>query len=104
MKRHTSKAAYKEESRLFYIAVFSCVAVFAAYVYFLSASIVHVVMRKEADTQIASLGTSVSQLEARYIEMQHSVSSEVATHDGFVVADKKIFIDKAKNTLVLLQN
>ena len=64
----------------------------------------HVVMRKETDTQISELATAVSELEAQYIDMQHSVSSDIATMRGFVVADKKIFIDRSEGTLVLLQN
>ncbi len=72
--------------------------------YFVSASVMNVVMRKETDAQISELATGVGQLEARYIDMQHSVSNDVATLKGFVVADQKIFIDRSGDTLVLLQN
>ncbi len=105
MRKHSYNAiVYKEESRLFYGAVLSCICVFSTYMYFVSSSIVHVVMRKEVDAQISSFGTSVGQLEAQYIEMQHSVSSDIATQQGFIIAEDKIFIDKGEDTLVLLQN
>lgn len=104
MKKVSTTKIYADESRLFYIAVFSCVAVLLAYMYFLSTSIVHVVMRKEVDSQISDLRSKVSQLEASYIEKQHMVSNEIATRQGYVVTDKKIFIDKAGDTLVLLDN
>lgn len=74
------------------------------YMYFVSSSVLNVVMRKEVDTRIAEVGTVIGDLESTYIEMQHDVSSDIATHRGFVVADKKIFIDRTADTLSLLQN
>jgi hypothetical protein len=73
-------------------------------VYSISSAVAHVVIRKEVDSSISELSTSVSQLEAEYIELQHSVSSDIATMKGFVFADKKIFIDTTADTLVLSQN
>ena len=104
MKKYTRTTAYKDESRLFYMAIATFVVVFCTYVYFVSTSVAHVVMRKEVDANIATLATSVSQLEAEYIEIQHSVSNDIATHKGFIVADSKIFIDKTEDTLVLSTN
>lgn len=104
MKKQKTITAYKQESRLFYMAFISCISVFCAYMYFVSASIVHVVMRKEVDTQIAQLSTHVSELESKYIDIQHSVSSDIASQKGFVTVDKKIFIDKTVDTLVVSRN
>jgi hypothetical protein len=58
-------------------------------------------MRKETDTEMTKLMTRVSELEASYIQGQHALSSDIATHRGFVLTDRKIFIDKAGDTLVL---
>ncbi len=104
MRKYTRTTAYRDESRLFYIALAVLATVFVTYVYFVSISVAHVVMRKEIDTNIGALGANVSQLEAKYIEIQHSVSNDIATHKGYVVADSKIFIDKAADTLVLSGN
>ena len=101
MRQRKQIKAHAEESRLFYGALFCLVSVFFAYIYFVGMSVVHVVMRKEVDTQIASLGTSVAELEEQYIDMQHRVSSDIASLQGFVVTDEKIFIDKTAATLVL---
>jgi hypothetical protein len=78
--------------------------VVAAYMYFLSLSVVHVVMRQEVDSDIRELNTMVSELEASYIEKQHAVSSDIATMKGFVMAERKVFIDKGGDTLVLSRN
>ncbi len=101
MKQRKQVKVLRDESRLFYGALFCLASVFLAYIYFVSQSVVHVVMRKEVDTQIASLSTHVAELESEYIEMQHKVSNDIASLQGFVVADKKIFIDKTAATLVL---
>jgi hypothetical protein len=86
------------------MAVASFVAVFMAYVYFVSTSIADVVIRKEVDKKINDLGTSISQLEAEYIEMQHAVSSDIATHRGFLAVDTKIFIDRNANETLVMHN
>lgn len=104
MKKYKHTAVYKDESRLFYVAIFSCVTVFSLYMYFVSSSIVDVVMRKQVDRELLTLGTTVGRLESEYIEMQHMVSSNIASQRGFVTADKKIFIDKTEETLVLSRN
>jgi cell division protein FtsL len=78
--------------------------VFVLYVYFLSASVMQVVMRKEVNQEIASLSSRVSELESEYIDAQHKVSADFASHDGFVKTDEKIFIDRTKTTLVLSED
>ena len=100
-RKHTTTQVYGEESRLFYIVILSFVCAVMLYMYFVSLSVVHVVMRKEADTEMVKLMTSVGELEAEYIQGQHALSSDIATHRGFVLAERKIFIDKSADTLVL---
>jgi hypothetical protein len=95
---------YRGESQLFYAAVALLVLSIAAYVYFLSASVVHVVMRKEVDAEIAAASTAMSTLEAEYIELQHALSADIATANGFVAAPKKLFVDRTTDTLVVSRN
>lgn len=72
-----------------------------AYMYFLSLSVVHVVMRKEATAQIGELRSEIARLETSYIEAKHQISARVASLDGFNQTDEKIFISKAEQSLVL---
>ncbi|MEX0917694.1 MAG: hypothetical protein WDZ93_00905 [Candidatus Paceibacterota bacterium] len=74
---------------------------FAAYVYFLSASVVHVVIRKEVNNEVALLNSDISKLESEYIKRQHAVSGEIAARKGFVAVNDKIFLDRSDTTLVL---
>ncbi len=104
MRKSDRTIVYKDESRLFYSAVFTLFAVFFMYVYFVSSSISDVVMRKEIDSQIASLTASISQMEAEYIALQHSVSNDIATHKGYVAVTSKVFIDKSEDSTLVLRN
>lgn len=104
MRKNTQCTVYKDESRLFYASLVFLFSVFVAYVYFVSISVADVVMRKEVDSQITELATSIGKLEAEYIEMQHSLSNDIATFRGFVAVDSKVFIDKSGDTLVLNRN
>jgi hypothetical protein len=72
-----------------------------SYMYFLSLSVVHVVMRKEAAEQIGQLRSDIAQLESTYIEAKHHISAKVATLDGFTQNQDKIFISKTEPSLVL---
>lgn len=99
-----STTPYELERRCFYGALAFLVMVCSLYIYFLSASVVHVVMRKELDKEIAETSSYVSQLESQYIEAQHAMSEEVATMQGYVRADHKIFIDRTDTSVALSRN
>ncbi len=71
------------------------------YMYFLSLSVVHVVMRKEAAQSVSQLHSEIAKLEASYIEAKHQISNRIATVDGLSEAENKIFISKAEQNLVL---
>lgn len=100
-RQHTTKV-YRDESRLFYIVLFSFLTVLALYIYFVSSSVVSVVMRKEIDGKIQDMNTHISKLESEYIEKQHEVSDSIATQQGFVSVTSKTFIDvDSSDTLVM---
>ncbi|MCB9810871.1 MAG: hypothetical protein H6779_00780 [Candidatus Nomurabacteria bacterium] len=72
----------------------------ALYMYFLSLSVMHVVMRKEALHDLNELRSQIAKLEASYIEARHEISSEVATLDNFELSDNKIFVSRSEQNLV----
>lgn len=53
-----------------------------SYFYFVSASVLNIIARKEADTKSASLQTSVAQMEQRYFALRDSVTPQEATSLG----------------------
>jgi hypothetical protein len=80
------------------------IASILAYMYFLSLSVVHVVMRKEASSQISNLRSEIANLEADYIEAKHVISARVASAEGFNQTENKIFINRNEGSLVLRTN
>lgn len=96
---------YADVEKIIVITLVSCCVVFGAlYMYFVSASVMHVVMRSEIEQDIALVHSQISQLESRYIDAQHRVSSDIATLQGYREVSSKIFIDREEPTLVLSSN
>lgn len=100
-RTHIKTTVYEREHIWLCIAVASLLTMVAFYMYFLSASVVHVVMRKEVDKELVALGSTLSELETEFIEVQHSVSADIASQRGYTVAEHKVFIDRSDATLVL---
>ena len=72
------------------------------YMYFLTMSVVHVVLRKEVVLSIRDVESQIASLESSYINAQHTVSDKMATLESFTQNDNKIFVTRgAKPTLVL---
>ena len=95
---------YREERAWFYFALLTCGITVSLYMYFVSASVVHVVMRKELDAAITETSSHVASLETTYIEAQHEVSADIASLQGFERNDDKIYIDMTAAAVALLQN
>jgi hypothetical protein len=89
-----------------YLITLACFAVLVAsvvaYMYFLSLSVVHVVMRKDLNRETVQLRSEIATLESAYIEASHRISQKVATADSFTAVKDKIFIHSgAESSLVL---
>ncbi len=87
------------------VSLCSVIVIFVLlYLYFLSASIVHVVIRKEINQDMVSVHTSISELETEYIDAQHNVSDQIALLEGYAPVTDKVFIDRSNPSLVLSDN
>lgn len=101
----TIVATIKQPSYAFYFNI-GIVLVFALvflYMYFLSMSVVHVVLRKEVMQKVATIESDIAMLEASFIDAQHKVSNKIAALENFTENDTKIFINRYEDTLVLSQ-
>ncbi len=80
-----------------------CVGLFlssvALYMYFLSLSVMHVVMRKETMHNLNEAKSEIAKLEASYIEARHVISTQVASVNGFTENQNKIFVSRAEQNL-----
>jgi Tfp pilus assembly protein PilN len=80
---------------------FSLLVLLAMYMYFLSFSVVHVVLRKEAQQSIASLQTEIAALESAYIEVKHQVSERIAKAENLTETSDKVFLTRTAPTVAL---
>lgn len=100
MNRAIAKSIYLEKT-LFMSLCSLCMLLFVSYVYFVSASVVHVVIRTEVSQEVTKIASEISELEGEYIEAQHRVSSDIASLQGYTETKEKIFINKTPTSLVL---
>lgn len=91
----------QREKAIFMVLSALCILLASLYMYFVSASVVHVVMRTEIDQEITKISSDISELEGQYIEAQHRVSSDIASLQGYRKTAEKIFLDRNEDSLVL---
>lgn len=80
---------------------FMLVLLFGAYLYFLSASIVHVVIREDVEQSTQKLRSEIALLESSYMSAQHEVSAKISTFEGYDEITQKVFIDRSAPALVM---
>jgi hypothetical protein len=89
------------QKRLAIVLVGLCLILFALYIYLLSASVMHVVMRTETDHGVRELRSQISLLEGDFIAAQHEVSQNIAYLKGYEHVSDKVFVDRSQPSLVL---
>lgn len=100
----TKKNSIQKEKIIFVSLFGVLVALVFAYMYLLSATVLHVVMRTEYNQEMRSIKSDISELESAYILAQHKVSADIASLQGYTVANDKVFIDRTPASLVLSSN
>lgn len=71
------------------------VGVFAlGYVYFVSTSVLYVIARKDAHTQIAQVESTIATLESEYFALSGAVSLDEATKLGLVPVAQKSYVTR----------
>ena len=82
------------ERILFRILIGALIALTFAYVYFVSASVMNVVARKEARAEIASLGSSVSLLERDYYAATASITPSAGARLGLAPVSETRYVHR----------
>lgn len=99
-KARTRAHCYKDR-RLFFSAVSLVLVLFAGYVYFVSAAVAHVVVRKEINQEITDMQTRISDLEAEYILAKDEVVEDMAYTRGFTKNEEKVFVTMTADAVAL---
>jgi hypothetical protein len=95
MRKKTSIAAHFEEGRVFWSLVGFIVFLIGLYLYFVSASIVNVLMHEEMSLEISKTHSRISELEMKYVKEKDSVTMNLATNMGFVSVSEKHFVERS---------
>src|SRR5690606_3948487 len=66
----------------------------AAYMYFLSVSVIHVVISRENEEKMHRVSAEIADLEATYMEKKIEIANEVVGQSGYVTDIKKVFVHK----------
>lgn len=78
------------------------VLLFVLYMYFVCASVVHVVVRSQVNNQMQQVASDISQLDGQYMAEQNKVSIEIASLDGYTDITKKIFLNRDTENLAFV--
>lgn len=101
MNRTKTRTHCYKDRRLFFAALSLVLALFAAYVYFVSAAVAHVVVRKEINQEITDMQTKISDLEAEYILAKDHVVEDMAYTRGFTKNEEKVFVTITADAVAL---
>lgn len=100
---HTNTTPYQTKKRLFFMALSTLFIFFGMYVYFVSASVVQVIARKEVEREIVKVNSHIGDLESDYINAKKAITADTLARHGFVVASAdKVYVQKAATNLVLV--
>jgi len=89
------------ERTLFFALLSALLSCFALYIYFVTSSVVQVVIRSELEQRIVETTAKTNKLEAEYMEAQNTISADIASRYGYVPIERKLYIDRTPDTLVL---
>lgn len=104
MTKRKDTTVYCKERRFVFASLSMLLVIFVGYIFFVSASVVHVVVRKEIDQEIIKVNSRLSDLETAYINAKDAVGAKLVEARGFIYTDERIFINKAPTSLVLSIN
>lgn len=66
------------------------------YVYFLGSAVVHAVVRKEVQQDIAQASSRIAELEVAYLSRKNDVTAELASELGFTHVAHKSYLERSR--------
>lgn len=93
----------KERQTITYGCLALLILTIVAYMYFLSMSVVEVVVRKDTLQDITRLRSDIAFLESSYIKANYEISQKVALTGEFAAVKDKTFIKKSADQGLVLR-
>ena len=94
MNRRSKATTCVLERRAFWIFVIVIIALMGLYGYFVSKSIINVIIREEIEQDLARVNAHISSLEYDYIEKKNNINLELAYELGFEDTSSKKFVTR----------
>jgi hypothetical protein len=79
------------------VTLLTCIVL---YMYLLTMSVVHVVMRKEATQDLQALESEIAALETDFMLAQHVVSTAIVDNQQYTQTSEKIFVSRSASMAV----
>ncbi|MEX0917289.1 MAG: hypothetical protein WDZ90_02095 [Candidatus Paceibacterota bacterium] len=102
-KTVTKTLTNKIEERLFWAFLGLFLVMLGLYFYFISASIVNVLIREEAEIDIARVGSGLSTIETAYLAKKNIIDADYAQTLGFHLDAKAYFVTHTTRGLTINQ-
>ena len=99
--RLVSRTLYGSEQRAFWSLLSIMIALVGLYIYFISMSVMNVVLREEMLLEITAAHSNVGEMEAVYLTKKNAIDAQYATTLGFQPIEKKHFVTRGAGTLTL---
>lgn len=80
---------------------FAVMMLLVMYGYFLSMTVVHVVVQKDYAYERSELTSKITMLESEYMVAQHHISERVTNSPDLLANENKVFISRTTPSLVL---
>lgn len=92
------------EKRAFAILVMMIFILLGFYGFFISKSIVNVIVREEINNDIVAINSIISDLEFNYINRKDTINKEYAEEIGFKTIANKKFVNKKSFAKLSIEN
>lgn len=89
------------EKKMFAVLAFSIIVLAAFYIYFVSRSVINVLVREEIEQSIMEAHTHLADLEAEYLSKKNRIDTVFAQELGFSAVAQKSYV--TRDTALTLQ-
>ena len=92
MQRKAHTTTHTLEKRIFWTILLLLASLVVLYIYFVSKSIVNVIVREEIEQDIVAMQTEISELESMYLQQKNRINMPLAQSLGFRELPEREFV------------
>lgn len=92
MNRRTKTTIIDLNRKIFWSLIASLIVLFVLYGYFISKSIINVLIREEIAQELVIINSNISNLEFTYLEQKNQINLDFAYSQGFKTVKGKEFV------------